>query len=555
MGASMELHTVNAQGSVDSKNCVDEVGKTPHVIESELPSAGQRDAQALARLGKKPVLKRRFSFIAMLGFTCTVLVTWEVIPIIYTTGLTNGGTAGFAYSYLFALAGSLSLFTVLGEMASIAPTSGGQYHWTFMLAPVSCRKFFSYIMGWLVICGWQALVASSAYLSANLILALVTMNNPAYTPTQWQGTLLYWALMGMAILGNLYSSTILPKVEFFVLALHILGFFAFLIPMVYMSPQKNTSTEVWTEFNNGGDWPTMALSVCVGLIGSVFANNGTDCAVHMAEETKGADFVIPWCVVATSALNGMLGLGTLLSLLYVTTDIEAVIESPTGQLGFPFMQVVLDSVGSYPGATVMISIVIAMFIFAVIAFLATASRIVFAFGRDKGLPFWQTMAKVHPKTAIPNYAIYVLTGVACLVGIINIGSATAFNIILSIGISSLYSSYTITEALLLWRRVRGDIRKPSEMAGYTWQANELVWGPFHIPGVLGIALNAWAVCYGTIVIIFCFFPSEVSPDAAHMNWACLITAVVIFFAVAYYLVYAKKVYQGPVVEISPYQIS
>ena len=115
----------------------------------------------------------------------------------------------------------------------------------------------------------------------------------------------------------------------------------------------------------------------------------------MAEETRGADFVIPWCVVATSVLNGLLGFGTLLSMLYVTTDIEAVLGSPTGQLGFPFMQIVLDSVGSYAGATVMISIVIAMFIFAVIAFLATASRIVFAFGRDKGLPFWQTMATVR----------------------------------------------------------------------------------------------------------------------------------------------------------------
>ena len=40
------------------------------------------------------------------------------------------------------------------------------------------------------------------------------------------------------------------------------------------SPQKLTSTEVWTQFNNGGDWPTQALSVFVGLIGSVFANNG-----------------------------------------------------------------------------------------------------------------------------------------------------------------------------------------------------------------------------------------------------------------------------------------
>lgn len=555
MGAPNELHAVNQHGHTNPENTINEMEKTPHVIETIVPSADERDAQALARLGKKPVLRRRFSFIAMLGFTCTVLVTWEVIPIIYVTGLTNGGNAGFAYSYLFALVGSLSIFTVLAEMASIAPTSGGQYHWTYMLAPASCQKFFSFIMGWLVICGWQALVASSAYLSANLILTLVTMNNPGYSPTQWQGTLLYWGLMALAILANVYSSTVLSKIQFFLLALHILGFFAFLIPMLVMCPHKATSTEVWTQFNNGGDWPTMALSVFVGLIGSVFANNGTDCAVHMAEETRGADYVIPWSVIATSVLNGLLGLGTLLAMLYVTPNIDAVLESPTGQLGFPFMQVVLDSVGSYAGATVMISIVIAMFIFAIMAFLATASRIVFAFGRDKGLPFWQTMAKVDSKTALPNYAVFVITLVACVVGLINIGSATAFNIVLSIGISSLYSSYTITELLLLWRRIRGDIRKPSEMGGRTWQANELVWGPFHIPGIWGIALNTFAVCYGTIVIIFCLFPATVNPDPAHMNWACLITAAVIFFAMAYYQIYAKKVFKGPVVEISPYQIS
>ena len=59
MGASMELHAVNGHGSLDSKNCLDVEGKAPHVIESEL--ADERDAQALARLGKKPVLKVRHS--------------------------------------------------------------------------------------------------------------------------------------------------------------------------------------------------------------------------------------------------------------------------------------------------------------------------------------------------------------------------------------------------------------------------------------------------------------------------------------------------------------
>ena len=93
---------------------------------------------------------------AMLGFTCTVLVTWEVIPLWVSScsvlvcrsntdtsqqhlynrtdqvcfvhdleseliGLRtrSGGSAGFIYSYIFSFAGSLSLFTVMGEMASL----------------------------------------------------------------------------------------------------------------------------------------------------------------------------------------------------------------------------------------------------------------------------------------------------------------------------------------------------------------------------------------------------------------------------------------------------
>lgn len=62
MGASMELHPAKGNASASSKNSVNEAVKMPHVIESDLLSADQRDAQALARLGKKPVLKVRDSW-------------------------------------------------------------------------------------------------------------------------------------------------------------------------------------------------------------------------------------------------------------------------------------------------------------------------------------------------------------------------------------------------------------------------------------------------------------------------------------------------------------
>ena len=153
------------------------------------------------------------------------------------------------------------------------------------------------------------------------------------------------------------------------------------------------------------------------------------------------------------------------------------------------------------------------------------------------------------------YAIFVMAAVSCTIGLINIGSATAFNDVISVGVSSLYASYVLCEALLLWHRCRGNIRHRNQMAGTVWHANELVWGPFHVPGIWGILLNAFAVGYGIIVFIFSFFPQTVNPDPAHMNFAVLMTGSIVLFAVIYYYLYARKVYTGPVVEIAPYQVS
>ncbi|KAL9598427.1 MAG: hypothetical protein Q9219_004517 [cf. Caloplaca sp. 3 TL-2023] len=368
----------------------------------------------------------------------------------------------------------------------------------------------------------KAILAGSGYLGGNMILALAQLNHTEYTPKLWEGTLVYWGVMTVAILINTFASKILPKLESGILILHIGGFFAVLIPLVavsgheqtdhakvdgrQMAPEKVSAHDVFTVFENGGGWPSTATSVFVGLLGSVFA----------------------------------------------TYDIEAVLASPTGSLGFPFMQIFYDATGSLPGASAMICIIIIMDISAAIAFLATSSRIVFAFGRDRGLPFWRTMSTVQVGSAIPLYAIMVMAGVSCAIGLINIGSATAFNDVLSVGVSSLYASYVLTEAMLLYHRIRGNIRHRNQMAGTTWHANELVWGPFHVPGVWGILLNAFAVGYGIIVFVFSFFPQMVEPDAAHMNFASLMTGAVMIFAVIYYYAYARKVYKGPVVEIAPY---
>ena len=367
------------------------------VVDTEiLPlTKGERDAQVLARLGKKSVLERRFGFLSILAFTCTILITWEGSLVLFTTGLTNGGSAGLVYGYIFVWIGTIAVFTSMAELASMAPTAGGQYHWVWMLAPPWCRKFFSYIMGWLVICGWQGLLAGGGYFSGALIVALIQLNHDSYVPELWHGTLLFWATIVVALLINTAATSILPKIEIFILVLHVVGFFATLIPVAHIAPHKASAHDVFTQFSNGGGWPSQGLSFLIGLIGSVYAMFGCDCAVHMAEEIQNAEVVVPWSMLITTLLNGSLGFAIVIAVLFVTPDITAALTSPTGVLGYPFMQIFYDATGSKAGSSVLIAIVIVMGVAANIAFIATASRLIWAFARDRGLPGWQTVSKVR----------------------------------------------------------------------------------------------------------------------------------------------------------------
>lgn len=93
-------------------------------------------------------------------------------------------------------------------------------------------RVFTQVIGWLVICGWQAILAGSAYLGGNMILALAELNHSSYVPALWQGTLVYWGVMLVAILINTSASKILPNLESFILILHLTGFLAVLVPLV-----------------------------------------------------------------------------------------------------------------------------------------------------------------------------------------------------------------------------------------------------------------------------------------------------------------------------------
>lgn len=207
------------------------------------------------------------------------------------------------YGFIYAILGALSTAASLAEMASIWPTSGGQYHWTAMLAPPSQKVFLSWFAGWIATIGWIANTAAGAFFAATMIQGIVVQTTPTYAGPRWQGTLLLWAIMLLVFLVNSVGTRLLSKVEGLILVLHVSAFLAVLVPLVYLSPH-GTATDVFVTFSNNAGWSSNGLAWFVGLISANLPLIGYDGPAHLAEEVRNAKVVVPWCMVSTVLLNG-----------------------------------------------------------------------------------------------------------------------------------------------------------------------------------------------------------------------------------------------------------
>ncbi|KAG9236192.1 putative GABA permease [Amylocarpus encephaloides] len=505
-----------------------------------------RDDRDLIRLGKKPVLKRNFGFMSILGFSCTVLITWEGMLIVSTSSLLNGGPAGVIWGYLIVWVGTLSTFVVLSELASMAPTAGGQYHWVAMLAPESSRRFLSYVTGWMTFVGWQAVTASASYLIGTLLQGVIAMCKPDYIPKPWQTMLFFWAILAFAVLINTIASKTLANFEGVILILHIFGFFAILIPMVYLGPHGDSS--LFTSFVNAGAWPTQGLSFMVGLPASVFSLIGADSAVHMAEEIKNASIVVPRAMLISIILNGILGFSMLIAYLFCLGNLDAVLEQ--AELGnYPFLFVFKTSTGSTAGAAVMGMIVVTLGVCSTVGVLASSSRMLWSFSRDRGIPLWQQFSKLDRRTSIPVYTIAFTTTISVLLSLIILGSSVAFNNIVNLSIAGLYSSYLLSCALLLWRRLQPQGIKPFNSRVAKVGPDNLHWGPWQIPGWLGVLNNVFACVYLFVLWFWSFWPPFLPVVPETMNFSILTFGGTALFAVLWYVLHGKKKYQGPIVEV------
>ena len=76
-------------------------------------------------------------------------------------------------------------------------------------------------------------------------------------------------MLFVAVLATVPSGSALSKIESLCLVVYICGFFAVLVPLVWMAPHGD-AVDVFQTFQNEGGWPTQGLSFMVGLSYAAF---------------------------------------------------------------------------------------------------------------------------------------------------------------------------------------------------------------------------------------------------------------------------------------------
>ncbi|MCJ1374995.1 hypothetical protein MMC20_006228 [Loxospora ochrophaea] len=524
---SISLGRILDHGSAKASPMISEmVDETVNDFDNSHPgrAAERSDQKDMYRMGKKQELKREFHPFAALSFIAVLQGTWEFLLV---HGLVDGGLAGLFWSYLFTFIGLGLIVISLAEMASMAPTAGGQYHWVSEFSPRKVQKPLSYFIGWMSALSWQAGQASGPFVLGTLIQGLAVVNYPDYEPTNWQGTLIVFAVVIPIYILNVYFMDIIPIFNTVMFGIYVSGFLAIIIPLWILSP-RNTAEVVFTQFSNSGGWSSTGLALMVGQISPIYASICSDAAAHISEEVYSASLTVPRTMVYSYAINGLMGFLTLITFLFALTDLDAALTDPST---YPFLWVFQNAL-PLPALNTLTAVLLILVFAGSVTFSISTSRQTWSFARDHGLPCSSWIARVEPKRELPVNAILLTCLCTCALSLINIGSSVAFNAIISLNLVSLMLTYSTSIGCVLLRR----LRDPESLPRARWAL-----------GRWGIPINAGALAYSLFAFFWCFWPNTTPVDVTSFNWAVVIFVGVAVIAITCYILQGRHIYEGPVV--------
>ncbi|EAT91271.1 hypothetical protein HBI56_016650 [Parastagonospora nodorum] len=478
---------------------------------------------ALAKMGYQSELPRNLSMMSVLGLSFAIMaVPFGLSTTLYIT-LTDGQSVTVLYGWVLVSLISLCIAASLAEICAVYPTAGGVYYWSAMLSTREWAPITSWITGWLTLVGNWTVTLSINFSGGQLILSAITLWDEDFVPNQWQTVLMFWAVMSVCMLTNIFGAKYLDLINKICIYWTASSVVIILVVLLSMADTKRDAKFVFTHYDaSQSGWPS-GWAFFVGLLQAAYTLTGYGMVAAMCEEVAYPEREVPKAIVLSVAAAGVTGVIYLIPILFVLPDVQLLLDVANGQpIGLLFKTVT----GSAGGGFGLLFLILGILFFAGTGALTAASRCTYAFARDGAIPGSRLWAKVDKRFDIPLGALLLSTAVDCLLGLIYFGSSAAFNSFTGVATICLSASYGMP---ILISVIRG--RHAVKNSSYSL-------------GRFGYAINVAMIVWICLAIVLFCMPVSLPVEPATMNYASVVFAGFATISVVWYFIGGKH-FTGP----------
>ena len=494
------------------------------------------DAQRLAELGYKQQFERRWS-----GFS-NFAISFSIISILsgcFTTfgqAWNNGGPIAISIGWPIIAALIMVIGLCMSELVSAMPTSGGIYYWSFKLG----KPVHGWLTGWLNLAGLIAVIAGVDYGFATFFVTTMNLWNSWWDPTNLNLVFEVFIVCVIThILLNVFGARIIHKLQSINVYWHVAGVAAIVLILIFIPSDHQTASFVFTErINNSGfgeGWYWF-LVLPLGFLLTQYTITGFDASAHVSEETGGASKAAAQGLWRSIFFSGIGGWILLLSFLFACTHVKdindafgfsPVIFLTALPLGWAKAVLIISCVGQY---------------FCGMSCVTAASRMLFAFSRDRAVPghsLWSKIDRNHNPTnaAIGVAVAAIVLTLPALYAPAGTVVPVAFFAVTSVTVIGLFVSFAIP-IWLRWRQGEHFVQGPWNLGNH--------WKWMCPVAVLEIALVSIAFVMPTNPG---GVPWDPRFDWTLVQYSPIAMAIVVGGAMIWWVLSAHKWFTGPVSDI------
>jgi amino acid transporter len=403
------------------------------------------DVKILHGMGYAQELSRsmsKFSNFAI-SFSIICILSGGINSFAQAISSVGGAGAGIGWIVGCLLSGMFAL--AMAQIASAFPTAGGLYHWGSILG----GRFWGWLTAWLNLLGLITVLGAinigTAYFFAGTFGGMF-----GFTGTDTQVVVFVAVITAIQALFNhlgIKVTTMLTDISGYIIFATTA---VLVIACLYFAPAIDIS-RLWTFTNFSGEaggnvFPqsdNVGYLFLLCLLLPVYTITGYDASAHTSEETKSAATSVPNGIVNAVFWSSLIGWIMICSITLAIPDLAVAAGQGWGMF-FGTMDAIMP-------AGLKTVIYLGIFIAQLLCGLATvtsASRMLFAFSRDDGVPgFSKALASVSPKYRTPVNAIWTST-VLCILYVllamsIKIAGTSIYVIVVNSTLVFLFLSFTV----------------------------------------------------------------------------------------------------------------